>query len=493
MPAGTILAIDQGTTNTKALLVDLDGTIVARASRAMTLSHPQPGWAEQSAADIWTSVQQVIADIVAQRPGETPAALAISNQRETIVLWDAETGEAVGPAISWQCRRSSERCAALRVAGRGPMVFERTGLALDPLFPAAKLAWLLDRDRSFRARAEAGMLRAGTIDSWLLWNLTAGAEHATDHSNASRTQLFDLRSLAWDPELAALFDVPLALLPAVRPSNSLFGRVAGGCSALSPSIPIHAMMGDSHAALFGHRVTRPGAAKVTIGTGSSIMALTEHFVTSANGLSSTIAWSTGGGGIRFALEGNITVSGQAAAFATQLLGVADEDALSSLAQTVEHAGGVVFVPALAGLGAPYWQDRARGQITGMTLATTPAHLARAVFDAIALQIADVCQAMEADIGGALTGVSVDGGATRNDFLLQLLADLLDRTVTRQAHAEVSALGAARMAAEALGFASGASEADQGTTFRPTIDAARCRDIHDAWHAAVRLAIHAGQA
>jgi glycerol kinase len=491
MPAGTILAIDQGTTNTKALLVDLDGMIVARASRAMTLTHPRPGWAEQSAADIWASVRQVIADIVAQRPDTTPAALAISNQRETIVLWDAETGEPVGPAISWQCRRSSERCAALRMAGHGPLVFERTGLALDPLFPAAKLAWLLDRDASVRARAEAGMLRAGTIDSWLLWNLTDGTEHATDHSNASRTQLFDLRSLAWDPELAALFDVPLALLPAVLPSNSRFGKVAGGRTALSADIPIHAMMGDSHAALFGHRVTRPGVAKVTIGTGSSIMALTEDFVTSTNGLSSTIAWSTGNR-IRYALEGNITVSGQAAAFAAQLLGTDDEEALSSLAQTVEDAGGVVFVPALAGLGAPHWRDRARGQITGMTLATTPAHLARAVFDAIALQIVDVCQAMEADIGGTLTSVSVDGGATRNDFLLQLLADLLGRTVTRKAHAELSALGVAMMAAQALGFAANARSADSDSIFQPTIDAARCQDIHRAWHAAVRLAIQACQ-
>jgi glycerol kinase len=491
MSAGAILAIDQGTTNTKALLVDQNGMIVARASRAMTLTHPQPGWAEQSAADIWASVRQVVADIVAQRPDATPAALAISNQRETIVLWDAETGEAVGPAISWQCRRSSKRCAALRAAGYEPMVFERTGLALDPLFPAAKLAWLLDHDKSIRARAETGTLRAGTIDSWLLWNLTAGAVHATDHSNASRTQLFDPRSLVWDPELAALFDVPLALLPIVLPSDSLFGQVADGCCGLPAGIPVHAMMGDSHAALFGHGITRPGVAKVTIGTGSSIMTPTEHFVTSANGLSSTIAWSTGDG-IRFALEGNITVSGQAAAFATQLLGLDDEEALSSLAQSVDHAGGVVFVPALAGLGAPYWQDRARGQITGMTLATTPAHLARAAFDAIALQIVDVCQAMEADIGGRLTGVSVDGGATRNDFLLQLLADLLDRAVTRRAHAEMSALGVARMAGRALGFAPGAGEADNGTTFRPAIDAARRQDIHDGWRAAVRLAISAGQ-
>jgi len=491
MPVGPILAIDQGTTNTKALLVEPDGMIVARASRPMTLSHPQPGWAEQSAADIWAGVQQVIADIVTQTGNRTPAALAISNQRETIILWDAQTGEAVGPAISWQCRRSSDRCAALRAAGHGPGVFERTGLALDPLFPATKLAWLLDHDSAIRPRAEAGMLRAGTVDSWLLWNLTGGAEHATDHSNASRTQLFDLRSLAWDAELAALFEVPLSLLPRVLPSDSHFGLVAGGRTALSPGIPIHAMMGDSHAALFGHRINQPGIAKVTIGTGSSMMALTDRFVTSANGLSSTIAWSSGGG-IHYALEGNITVSGQVAGFVGRLLGAADEEALSSLAQTVAHADGVVFVPALAGLGAPHWQDRARGLITGMTLATTPAHVARAAFDAIALQIVDVCQAVEADIGHPLAGLTVDGGATRNDFLLQLLADLLDRPVVRRADPELSALGVAMMAARGLGAVTDTVETNRDVTFRPAIDATQRRDIHGAWRAAIRQAIDASQ-
>jgi len=491
MPAGPILAIDQGTTNTKALLVDHRGTIVARANRPTALSHPQPGWAEQSAAEIWTAVQHVIADIVAQTGDPAPAALAISNQRETIVLWDAETGEAVGPAISWQCRRSSDRCAALRAAGHGPGVFERTGLTLDPLFPATKIAWLLDSDAAIRARAETGTLRAGTVDSWLLWNLTGGAVHATDHSNASRTQLFDPRSLSWDADLAALFEVPLSLLPSVLPSDSRFGFIAGGRTALSACVPIQAMMGDSHAALFGHRITQPGVAKVTIGTGSSIMALTDHFVTSSNGLSSTIAWSTSGG-TRYALEGNITVSGQAAAFVRRLLGTANEETLSALAQTVTHADGVVFVPALAGLGAPHWQDRARGSITGMTLATTPAHVARAAFDAIAMQIVDVCQAMEADIGHALTGLSVDGGATRNDFLLQLLADLLDRPVVRRADQELSALGVAMMAAQGLGAAADIVDTGGDVTFRPAIIAARRDDIRSAWRAAVRQAIDACQ-
>ena len=483
---GTILAIDQGTSNTKALLIAADGTIRARASRAMTLQHPQPGWAEQSAEAIWASVQAVIADLVAQAPEDTPAALAISNQRETIALWDAATGKPLAPAISWQCRRSSARCRALREAGHEALLLRRTGLGIDPLFPATKLAWLLDAVPDARARAEAGELRSGTIDTWLLWNLTGGAVHATDHGNASRTQLLDLERGAWDAELAALFGVPLSLLPEVCASDSHFGTVVAGATALPAAIPVRAMMGDSHAALFGHGITAPGEAKVTIGTGSSIMTLSTAPVRSANGLSGTIAWSRVDG-IRYAIEGNITVSGQAAAFATRLLSTADETALSALAQTVEDSGGVVFVPALAGLGAPHWEDRARGLVTGMTLGTLPAHVARATFEAIAMQIVDVCRAMEVDIGAALPGVCVDGGATRNDFLMQLLADLLDRPVTRRANAELSALGAARLAAAAIGL-DVPDAAEDSTIFRPLMRPDQREKIHRTWQAAIRRSL-----
>lgn len=481
MPA--ILAIDQGTTNTKALLVAADGTVLDRASRPMTLVHQQPGWAEQSAEAIWDSVRAAIEELAYRADGVEIAGLAIGNQRETIVLWEAETGRPLAPAISWQCRRSSDRCAALREAGHEARILEKTGLGIDPLFPAAKLAWLLDSVPGARQRAEAGELRAGTVDAWLVWNLTGGAVHATDRSNASRTQLFNLATRDWDAELAALFGVPLELLPQVRDSDTNFGVVATGSLA---SVPIHAVMGDSHAALFGHGIDAPGAAKVTIGTGSSIMTLVDRPVPSANGLSCTVAWSRSGA-VRYALEGNITVSGQAAAFATRLLGLADEDALSALAQTVPDTGGVVFVPALAGLGAPHWADRARGALTGMTLGTAPAHVARAVLEAIAMQIVDVCRAMEADIGMRMPGVSVDGGATRNDFLLQLLADLLDRPVTRRANPEVSALGVARMAAEALGIAELRRDEDTAT-FTPRMPVKERGAIHSAWAAAVRRAI-----
>ncbi|MCW4463493.1 FGGY family carbohydrate kinase [Sphingomonas sp. BT-65] len=484
MPSSAILAIDQGTTNTKALLVAQDGTILSRAARPMTLAHPRPGWVEQPADDIWTSVAGAIADLVAENPHIAVEALAISNQRETIVLWDAATGIPLAPAISWQCRRSADRCAALRAAGHEPLLVERTGLGIDPLFSAAKLGWLLDSVPGGRARAEAGELRAGTVDSWLLWKLTAGESHATDHSNASRTQLFNRHSLDWDAGLAELFRIPLALLPAVRASDSLFGTAAAGVTALPAGVPIHAIMGDSHAALFGHGIDAPGTAKVTVGTGSSIMMLTDAPISSANGLSGTIGWSREVGGVRHALEGNITVSGQAAAFGMRLLGLADETALSALAQSVPNSGGVVFVPALAGLGAPYWQPDARGLLTGLTLATTPAHIARAVFEAIAMQIVDVCHAMEADLGAVMPGISADGGATRNDFLLQLLADLLDRPVTRCSSPELSALGAARMAA-GMPARVPAAALDDAVTFVPAMDAARREAVHADWHAAVR--------
>ncbi|SEN84298.1 glycerol kinase [Sphingomonas gellani] len=485
MSSPAILAIDQGTTNTKALLVSPDGTILARASRPMTLTHPQPGWAEQSADAIWDSVADAIADVVTQVDARV-VAVAISNQRETAVLWDAVTGRPLAPAISWQCRRSYDRCATLRKAGHEAAVIALSGLNLDPLFPAAKLAWLLDSVPGARERAGSGELQAGTIDSWLVWNLTGGGSHVTDTGNAARTQLLDLHSADWSVELAELFDVPIAMLPQVQPSDSHFGDTAAGRTILPAGIPIHAVMGDSHAALFGHGLSEPGAAKVTIGTGSSIMALTDVPATSHSGLSSTIAWRRGDE-VTYALEGNITVSGQAAAFATRLLGLADENALTALAQTVSDSGGVAFVPALAGLGAPHWDSEARGMIAGMTLGTGPAHIARATLEAIAMQIVDVSLAMEADTNRVIPTVSVDGGATRNAFLLQLLADLLDRPVLRRADPELSALGVARMAAEALGLALPVSGGHDTERFDPAMSVADRERVAAKWHRAVQRA------
>jgi glycerol kinase len=485
---GLVLAIDQGTTNTKALLVSADGQVHQQSSVPNVVTYPRPGWAEQSATALVEGVRQVIADVVAKAGAVDIAAIAISNQRESIVVWDAATGAPIGPCIIWQCRRSAPACEALRVAGHASLIEQRTGLALDPLFPAAKIAWLLDNVPGARTRAERGELRAGTVDSWLLWTLTGGTVHATDHSNASRTQLFDTDKLRWDEELAHLFRVPLALLPDVRSSDSHFGGLAAEAAALPVGIPIHAMIGDSHAALFGHGVRSPGTVKATYGTGTSLMALTPSRVLSGHGISSTIAWSQGGK-VAHALEGNISVSGQSAAFMAGMLGLTDAGALSALAETVPDSNGVAFVPALVGLGAPYWRADARGTVTGLSLGTTQAHLARAALEAIAFQVADVFSAMEQDMGLPMAELRADGGASRNPLLMQFQADIIARPVAMAAAPEVSALGAAALAFAGL-----------GTAMAPVPAAGRCepampdtdRLAHRArWRAAITQTLNNG--
>jgi glycerol kinase len=477
-----VLAIDQGTTNTKALLIDKVGSILARASAPLTTSYPHPGWAEQSASDIWASVQQVIAEVT--RQAGPPDAIAIANQRETLVLWDSDTSQPICPAPIWQCRRTAEACATLIAAGHDPQVIAATGLGINPLFPASKLAWVLRHVPEAAALHAQNRLRAGTVDSWLLWNLTGGAAFATDHSNASRTQLFDTRSLTFSADLGAIFGASVDCLPTPLPSDSRFGTTAAGTTALPAGIPIQAMMGDSHAALYGHGIRQPGAVKATYGTGSSLMTLTPIRTASRHGLSRTIAW-TDRHGTAFALEGNITVSAQAAAFMAQLLGLPDAAALSDLAQTVPDAGGVTFVPALAGLGAPHWHDAARGTIAGMTHATRPAHLARATFEAIAHQIADVLHAMEADIGQPLSVLRADGGALGNAFLMQLQADLTDRPVQAARVEEIGALGVAAMAMAALGH--DLIPVADATLYTPALAADRRSLARNHWAAAIRQA------
>ncbi len=478
-----VLAIDQGTTNTKALLIDQTGSILARASSPLTTSYPHPGWAEQSASDVWASVQQVIATIVGQ--AGTPDAIAIANQRETLVLWDSATSQPICPAPIWQCRRTAEDCAALIAAGHDPAVVTATGLGINPLFPASKLAWVLRNVPSAAALHAEGRLRAGTVDAWLLWNLTGGASFATDHSNASRTQLFDTRSLTFSADLGAIFGAPVDCLPDPLPSDSRFGTTAAGATALPGGVPIQAMMGDSHAALYGHGIRAPGAVKATYGTGSSLMTLTPARTASRHGLSGTIAW-TDRNGTAHALEGNITVSAQAAAFMAGLLGVGDAAALSDLAQTVPDAGGVTFVPALAGLGAPHWNDAARGSVAGMTHGTRPAHLARATFEAIAHQIADVLQAMEADIGQPLAELRADGGASGNGFLMQLQADLIGRPVLVSGIEEIGVFGVAAMAMAGMGVTLALPE--DGVSLVPRMEAATRTDLRARWAAAVRQAM-----
>ena len=484
-----ILAIDQGTTNTKALVFSAEGDVVRQASASCGTSYPEPGWAEQSAEDIWTTTRDVIARACAGIERNI-GAIGISNQRETLVAWDAETSTPVGSALLWQCRRTAQTCASLIAAGLSEEVASLTGLGINPLFPASKLAWMIEHRPDAKALLDAGRLRAGTVDAWLLWNLTGGAVFATDHSNASRTLLFDTGRLAWSERLAEIFSVPTMCLPHPMPSNARFGETSAGATTLPPGIPIHAMMGDSHAALYGHGVRAPGRVKATYGTGSSLMTLTPARSISRNGLSGTIAWSieeSTGDAAQYALEGNITVSAQAAQFMAQMMGIADVAALSDLAQNVESSNGVHFVPALAGLGAPHWNDTARGLVSGLSLGTEPAHLARATFEAIAHQIADVFDAMEEDLGHTLNGLSADGGASANAFLMQLQADLLGRPVERQSIPEIGAFGVACMSAEAAGLDLSVDPA-QGQRFAPSSVAGKRQALREGWREAVERAM-----
>ena len=494
--ASFVLAIDQGTTNTKALALDPDGRIVARHSVPTPIAYPRPGWVEQSGDEIWRATTAAVDGCLAALPEHTTiAAIGVSNQRETVLLWRRSTGETIGPCVTWQCRRSSDRIDALRTPAIEEMVQSKTGLGLDPLFPAAKIGWLLEGYPEARSLADRGDLCVGTIDSWLLFNLTGGGVHATDASNASRTQLFDIQRQAWSDELCAVFGAPKSILPHVEDSNARFGA-ARSVHRLIEGVPVHAMMGDSHAALFGHGMRSPGAVKATYGTGSSLMTLTETPIRSRSGLSTTVAWRRSKA-VSYALEGNISVSAQAAAWIAELMGLPDVAALTELATKANGDDNVCFVPALAGLGAPHWKDRARAALTGMSLATSRAVVTRATLEAIALQIRDVFTAMERDLGVRLARLSADGGATQNDLLMQVQADMLGRPVQRLKILELSAFGAGMLAGTTSGLMDevqieamldGASD-----QIEPRLDPAARQMKIGIWCAALEAAISGAEA
>lgn len=445
-----VLAIDQGTTNTKVLLFDRESTVVARAERPVSTGFPQPGWVEQDPIAVWRTVADAI-DECLTRAGVAAnlAAIGISNQRESVLLWERATGTPLGPVVVWQCRRTSAFCDALRQDGHQAALEARTGLTIDPLFSGSKIRWLLDAVPEGRRRAAAGELCAGTIDAWLLWNLTGGAVHACDATNASRTQLLNLQARAWDDEALRIFGIPRALLPEVRPSSGVLGHTVGR-GALPAGVPIAAAIGDSHAALFGHAAFDADSVKATYGTGSSLMTPIAAPVASRHGLSTTVAWALPAG-TTYALEGNITVTGGAVQWIGAMLGLSGGSAdVAALAGTVDDSGGVHVVPALAGLGAPYWDADARGLICGATRGTTAAHVARATIESIAFQVRDVFEAMRED-GTTPALLLADGGASRNAELMQFQADILDRPVVRSDAAELSARGAAWLAGLAAGI------------------------------------------
>ncbi|MCC7261629.1 MAG: glycerol kinase GlpK [Candidatus Latescibacteria bacterium] len=446
-----VLAMDQGTSSSRALLVDGAGTVVATAQQPLTQHYPQPGWVEHDPEEIWEGQGYAVRQVLAAAGvgiGEVKA-LGIANQRETVVLWDRATGKPLHPALVWQDRRTAPQCVRLREQGHEEEVRAKTGLLLDPYFSSTKIAWLLDQVPGARQRAERGELAVGTVDSWLVWKLSG--EHLTDLSNASRTLLLDLRRACWDQELLDLFGIPAALLPRIVPSSGVVARTRP--EHLGGSLPIAGIAGDQQAALFGQQCTRPGMAKNTYGTGCFLLRHTGALpVFSRHRLLTTVAWQLQGRPPEYALEGSVFVAGAAVQWLRDGLGIIESAAqVNELAATVADSGGVVMVPAFTGLGAPHWDPEARGAIFGLTRGTTAGHLARATLEGIALQVADLLAAMEADAGEPLRALRVDGGAAASELLMQLQADLLGVPVERPMQTETTALGAAYLAGLGVGF------------------------------------------
>ncbi len=447
-----VLAIDQGTTGSTVLVLDADLRVRGRHTEEFPQIFPQPGWVEHDPEAILASVQAALVGALkdaAIDPADI-AGIGITNQRETTVLWDRQTGRAVHNAIVWQCRRTADRCRALKDAGHEALFRERTGLVLDPYFSGTKLAWLLSHVSGARAQAEKGALAFGTIDTFLVWRLTGGAAHVTDASNASRTLMMDLKTLDWDDELLQVLGVPRAVLPAVRGCSEIYGTTRD-FPGLPDGIPVAGMAGDQQSALFGQACFDVGEAKCTYGTGAFLLMNTgAEPVPSANGMLTTVAWKLGDT-VAYALEGSAFIAGAAVQWLRDGLGLIQKASdIEGLARQVPDSGGVYFVPALTGLGAPHWKADARGLICGLTRGTTRAHLARAALEGIAFQNHDILRAMEADLGKRLAALKVDGGAAANDLLMQFQADLLGVEIVRPAMLETTALGAAFLAGLAVG-------------------------------------------
>ena len=486
-----ILALDQGTTSSRSILFDRAGSIVASAQREFAQHFPQPGWVEHDADEIWVSQAVTIAEVLARADASLHdiAAVGITNQRETTVLWDRATGHPVARAIVWQDRRTADFCSALKEAGQEPLVAGRTGLLLDPYFSGTKLAWLLDNVPGARDRAERGELCFGTVDSWLAWKLSGHRLHVTDVTNASRTLLLDLRTGQWDEEMLDLFRIPRACLPRVVASS--LGPEAGGPLTISlegNELPLAGIAGDQQAALFGQTCFRPGMAKNTYGTGCFMLMNTgDRPLASRNRLLTTVAWDRGGR--RYALEGSVFVGGAVVQWLRDGLGLIERSSdVEALAATVPDSGGAFLVPAFTGLGSPHWDAYARGTMVGLSRGTTRGHIARAALESIAFQSAELLAAMQQDAAQPLVELRVDGGATVNDLLMQFQADLLGVPVVRPRVTETTALGAAYLAGLATGFWSSEEELAESwqvdRRFEPRIDRGHAEDLMHQWARAV---------
>jgi len=487
-----ILALDQGTTSSRAIVFDQKGEAIAIAQKEFTQYFPQPGWVEHDADEIWSTQLGVATEAVLKAGLSTRdiAGIGITNQRETTVVWDRTTHKPIAPAIVWQDRRTAAYCDQLKQEGHAEMIQKKTGLIPDAYFSATKLKWILDNVEGAREKAEKGQLCFGTIDSWLIFKLTNGKVHATDVTNASRTMLFNIHTLEWDSQLLELFNVPQSLLPEVRSSSEVYGHTDHILTAAN--IPICGIAGDQQAALFGQMCTQPGMVKNTYGTGCFMLLNTgKQPILSKNNLLTTIAWKIGND-VQYALEGSVFIAGAVVQWLRDGLGVIRSSSeVEALATSVENNGGVYFVPSFAGLGAPYWNQHAKGTMLGITRGTTAGHIARASIESIAFQTMDVLKAMNADAGIDITELRVDGGATVNNLLMQFQSDMLNCKVVRPKITETTAAGAAFLAGLAVGFWKDLNEVQQywkeQTTFEPKLDESiRQRNIAK-WKTAIRAA------
>ena len=488
-----ILALDQGTTSSRSIIYTEGLRVIASAQKEFPQHFPQPGWVEHDAMEIWETILSTARKAIA-KAGVSAAeisAVGITNQRETVVVWDRKTGEPVHHAIVWQDRRTGEAMNALREAGKEPLIQQRTGLLLDPYFSASKIRWILQEIRDGQARAEAGELAAGTIDSWLIYKLTGGASHVTDVSNASRTMLMNIRKGDWDPELLALFNIPAAILPRIAPSSGSLGVTEA--AHFGASIPVTSAIGDQQSALFGQLCTKPGMVKCTYGTGCFLLEFTgQDAISSANRLLTTIAWKIGEGAMQYAMEGSVFMGGASIQWLRDGLGIIKSaPEVEELANRVNDCGGVYLVPAFTGLGAPYWDPEARGTILGLTRGSTSAHIARATLEGIAFQVSDLVAAMEKDSGKKITTLRVDGGASASNLLMQTQSDLLGCTVERPANLESTALGAAMLAGLGAGIWPSIEELSKIRSvehrFEPEITGQSRRSRLKIWKRAVKRA------
>ncbi|GAW67428.1 glycerol kinase [Geoanaerobacter pelophilus] len=487
-----LLSIDQGTTSSRATLYAASGAALASASRSLTQHYPNPGWVEHDPQEIWEGQLACISEVIAKAGVEPSqvAGIGITNQRETTVIWERATGRPLHRAIVWQDRRTAELTESLKGQGLESMVRERTGLLLDPYFSATKLSWLLERVDGLRLRAERGEVCFGTVDSWLIFKLSDGKSHLTDISNASRTMLFNIKTLEWDEELLRLFRIPRALLPEVRGSAAGFGHASA--EVVGAEIPIAGVAGDQQAALFGQGCFAPGMAKATFGTGAFVVMNSGARPGLSDGALCTIAWQLPGEAVQYALEGSIFIAGAAVQWLQEGLGlIGSAKEVEALAATVPDSAGVYFVPALSGLGTPYWDPYARGVIAGLTRGSTKAHLARAALEAIAFQTLDAIRAMEKASGIPLKELRVDGGAAANNLLLQIQADLLGVPVLRPRCTESTSLGAAFLAGIGAGVLDTSAIEAQWVLdrrFEPEMERQRREELHRGWQKCVRLSL-----